>query len=181
MDEAQVIDQIRAGTTDAFTEIVEHYQAPIVRYLSRLTGNREVAEGLAQDTFIQAYRGILKTRSELHFKAWLYRIATNNALQYHRRRRLLSFVPFTGSESTDTLNTRTSPDSVLERITIQEAMMTVPHQRRECLVLHFVEGLKYREITDIVGASEEAVRKRVARGSREFRVAYRRLSGGEQE
>lgn len=179
MDEAQVIAQVQTGATDAFTEIVEHYQAPIVRYLSRLTGNMEVAEDLAQDTFIQAYRGILKTRSELHFKAWLYRIATNNALQYHRRRRLLSFIPFTGSERSDMFETRSSPDTVPERITIQEAMMTVPHQRRECMVLHFVEGLKYREIADIVGVSEEAVRKRVARGSREFRTAYHRLSGGD--
>ncbi len=175
MDEAQVIAQVRTGATDAFAEIVEHYQAPIVRYLSRMTGDRDVAEDLAQDTFVQAFKGIFKTRSDLHFKAWLYRIATNNALQYHRRRRLLSFVPFTGLESAED----SSLDSVPERITIQEALMAVPHRRRESLVLHFVEGLKYREIAEIVGASEEAVRKRVARGSKEFRAAYRRLSGDE--
>jgi RNA polymerase sigma-70 factor (ECF subfamily) len=172
---------VRTGATDAFGEIVEHYQAPIVRYLSRLTGDAEVARDLAQDTFVQAYRGILKTRSELHFKAWLYRIARNNALQYHRRRRLLSFVPFMGSESPEMVDTSTSPDAVPERMTIQEALLAVPIQRRECLVLHFVEGLKYREIAAIVDTTEEAVRKRVSRGSKEFRAAYRRLSGDEQE
>ncbi len=136
---------------------------------------------MAQDTFVQAYKGILKTRSELHFKAWLYRIATNNALQYHRRRRLLSFVPFMGSESSEMVDTSNSPDAVPERMTIQDALMAVPIQRMECLVLHHVEGLKYREIAGIVDATEEAVRKRVARGSKEFRSAYRRLSGDEQE
>ena len=177
MDETQVIAQVRTGRTAAFAEIVEHYQAPIVRYLYRLTGDHERAQDLAQDTFVQAYQGILKTDSELSFKAWLYRIATNNALQFHRRRRLLSFIPFTGSERLDTMSTSTSPDTVAERITIQEALMTVSHQYRECMMLHFVEGLKYREIAGIVGASEEAVRKRVARGSREFRAAYRQMSG----
>jgi|TARA_B110000263_G_scaffold156673_1_gene136085 RNA polymerase sigma-70 factor (ECF subfamily) len=81
LDEAQVISQVQTGATEAFGEIVEHYQAPIVRYLSWLTGDTEVARDLVQDTFVQAYKGILKTRSELHFKGWLYRIATNNALQ----------------------------------------------------------------------------------------------------
>ena len=51
MDDAQVIAQVRSGTTDAFGEIVDHYQAPIVRYLARLTGEHEVARDLAQDTF----------------------------------------------------------------------------------------------------------------------------------
>ena len=78
MDEAQVIAQVRTGRTDAFGEIVEHYQAPIVRYLLRMTGDQEVAQDLAQDTFVQAFRAILKTTSELSFNAWLYKIATNN-------------------------------------------------------------------------------------------------------
>ena len=73
MDETRVIAQVRRGRTDAFGEIVEHYQAPIVRYLSRITGDIEVARDLAQDTFIQAYKSILKTDSELSFKAWLYK------------------------------------------------------------------------------------------------------------
>ena len=137
-----------------------------------------MARDLAQDTFVQAYRAILKTRSELRFKAWLYRIATNNALQYHRRRRLLSFVPFVGSEGPELRDTNTSPDAVPERMAIQEALMAVPLQRRECLVLHYVEGLRYREIADIVGASEEAVRKRGARGSKRFREAYGPRPGG---
>lgn len=140
-----------------------------------------MARDLAQDTFVQAYRAILKTRSELRFKAWLYRIATNNALQYHRRRRLLSFVPFVGSEGPELRDTNTSPDAVPERMAIQEALMAVPLQRRECLVLHYVEGLKYKEIAGIADATEEAVRKRVSRGSKEFREAYRRLSGDIRE
>ena len=172
MDEAQVVALVRTGDTDAFAEIVEHYQEPIIRYLYRLTGDYEVAQDLAQDTFLQAYKGILKTRSELSFKAWLYRIATNNARQLYRRKRLLSFIPFTDLRKSDIPAMEASPDCAEERMAIKEALLKVPNEQRTCMVLHFVEGLKYREIAEILGISEEAVRKRVARGSREFRKAY---------
>ena len=180
MDEAQVVAKVREGRTDAFGEIIEHYQAPIVRYLARLTGNDEVARDLAQDTFVQAYQSILKTRSELSFKAWLYRIATNTAHGYHRRRRLLSFIPLIGREQSVDPAANEFPERVAERMAIEEAMRDVPHERRSCMILHFVEGLKYREIAEIAGVSEEAVRKRVARGSEQFRRAYRALSGDQE-
>lgn len=179
MDEAQVIALMRRGSTDVFAEIVEHYQMPIIRYLYRLTGDYEVAQDLAQDTFLQAYKGIMKTKSELSFKAWLYRIATNNALQFRRRKRLLSFIPFADSGKSDIPATENPSEDVEERMAIKEALLKVPEERRTCMVLHFVEGLKYREIAEILGVSEDAVRKRVARGSREFQEAYHLLSGGE--
>ena len=174
MDEAQIIAQVRSGTPDAFEEIVEHYQTPIIRYLYRLTGDSEVSRDLAQDTFLQSYRSILKTRSELSFKAWLYKIATNNARQYHRRRRVLSFVPFFDTERPGAPEPKAAPEHADERLAIEETLLQVSEEKRACIVLHFVEGLRYREIGEILGITEEAVRKRVARGSDDFRTAYRR-------
>ena len=176
LNEAQAIDQVRAGRADAFAEIVERYQAPIFRYLLRMTGDYQVAQDLAQDTFLNAYESILKTRAELSLKAWLYRIATNNALKFHRRRRLLSFVPFAGTEGSNTPRSTSSLDA---KIAIEEALLQVPAERRICLVLHFVEGLRYREIAEIVGANEDAVRKRVTKGRKELRGAYGTRSGGD--
>ena len=179
MNEAQVVTLIREGQTDAFDEIVATFEMSLIRYLARLTGNTEVARDLAQKTFLQAYKGILKTRSDLSLKAWLYRIATNNALQHQRRKRLLTFIPFSnlGERTAASL---AAPDSNSdERLAIQEAMLKVPLDQRTCLVLHFVEGFKYREIAELVGISEEAVRKRVARGSEKFRSMYQSASGGE--
>ncbi len=178
MDEAHVIALVRKGNADAFAEIVEHYQAPIGRYLYRLTGDYEVTQDLVQDTFLKAYQSILKTDSELSFKAWLYRIATNNALQYHRRRRLISFIPFADSTKHDTPTVEAPSGHVEERLLIEEALLKIPHDQKACMVLHFVEGFKYREIADVLGVTEDAVRKRVARGSKEFRELYRQ-GGGE--
>ena len=176
LNETRAIDQVRAGRADAFAEIVERYQAPIFRYLLRMTGDYQVAQDLAQDTFLNAYESILKTRAELSLKAWLYRIATNNALKFHRRRRLRSFIPLVGTEKSHTAESTPSLDV---KMAIEEALLQVPAERRICLVLHFVEGLRYREISEIVGANEDAVRKRVAKGRKEFRGAYGSTSGGD--
>lgn len=177
MEEARVIALVRAGEVDAFAEIIENYQAPIVRYLYRLTGDYEMARDLAQDTFIQAYKGILKTEAELSFRAWLYRIATNNALQHRRRKKLLSFIPFTSNEH-DISAADKRPGRPDEMLAINEALLKIPEEQRTCLVLHFVEGFKYREIAETLGCSEEAVRKRVARGRKLFIGLYDRERGG---
>jgi RNA polymerase sigma-70 factor (ECF subfamily) len=177
LEEAQVIALVRAGEADAFAEIIEHYQAPIIRYLFRLTGDYEMAKDLAQDTFIQAYKGILKTDAELSFKAWLYRIATNNALQHHRRKRLLSFIPFVSGKH-DVAAEGENTDAPDNAAAIQEALSKVPEEQRTCLVLHFIEGFKYREIAETLGCSEEAVRKRVARGRKRFIEEYKSGGGG---
>ena len=176
MEEALVIAQVRTGNADAFAAIVEHYQAPIQRYLYRMTGDYELAKDLAQDTFIQAYRRIMKTDSQLTVKAWLYGIVTKCALQSRRRSRLLSFIPLDGKEQDDpALGIQT--DRTAENMAIGEVLCQVPRDQRVCMVLHFVEGFKYREIAETLGISEEAVRKRVARGSREFRRRYNLKEG----
>jgi RNA polymerase sigma-70 factor (ECF subfamily) len=177
IEEAQVIALVRSGKIDAFAGIVEHYQASIIRYLYRLTGDYEMAKDLAQDTFIQAYKSILKTDAELSLKAWLYRIATNNALQHHRRKKLLSFVPFALKEHN--IAAEGDPnDPAGEMASIRDTLHRIPEEQRTCLVLHFIEGFKYREIAETLNISEEAVRKRVARGKKSFIQEYNRGGGG---
>jgi RNA polymerase sigma factor (sigma-70 family) len=176
LEEATVLALVRAGNTDAFADIVERYQAPIQRYLYRLTGDYELAKDLAQDTFFQAYKGLTKTNSELSFKAWLYRIATNNAWQHRRRKKLISFVPFNNHLETNSAADEIQLNSMDEKITIQEALIKVPEDQRMCLVLHLIEGFKYQEIAETIGISEDAVRMRVSRGKEAFQRAYR---GGE--
>jgi len=177
LEEAKIIALVRTGEADAFAEIIEHYQAPIIRYLYRLTGDYEMAKDLAHDTFVQAYKGILKTTAELSFRAWLYRIATNNAWQHRRRKKLLSFIPFTSREK-DVSATGNQADCPGEALAIHEALLKISKEQRTCLVLHFVEGFKYKEIAETLGCSEDAVRKRVARGRKLFISLYNREGGG---
>jgi len=172
LEESLVIAQVRSGNTDAFAVVVEHFQAPIQRYLYRFTGDYELAKDLTQDTFIQAYKSIRKTNSELSLKAWLYRIATNNAYQYYRRKRLISFIPFSSLKKEIEKSIADYAVDTTETMAIQEALFKVPEEQRVCLVLHLIEGFRYREIAETMGISEDAVRMRVARAKEAFRRFY---------
>ena len=164
LDEVQILTLAKAGDTNAFAEIINFYQKPILRYLYRLTGDYEMSQDLAQDTFVQAFHGITRLNTDLALKTWLYRIATNNALQYLRRKKLFSIILFNHLRNSAISTGESTFDRTFESLAIKEALLKIPQNQRACLVLHYIEGFQYREIARTVGISEEAVRKRVARG-----------------
>jgi RNA polymerase sigma-70 factor (ECF subfamily) len=177
LDEAIILEAVRTGDTDAFAGIIEQYQLPITRYLYRLTGDWETARDLAQDTFVQAYKSILKIKFDTSFKAWLYRTATNNSHRFFRKYKPQKMISSEVASGVENLTSKDRPEHVIESLAIRETLRRVDKDRRVCLLLHFWEGLKYREIAGIIGISEEAVRKRVTRGCREFREKYRLQTG----
>ena len=175
LDCSEAVARVRAGDAEAFAVIVEQFQSPIVNYLFRLTGDVELARDLAQETFIHAYKGLTGNRPVCSFRPWLYRIATNTALQHLRRQARVPFVP---------LDDRRVPgrgldpaDEDVNTAAVHEALLRVPEKLRVCVVLHFVDGFKHREIAGMLGISEDAARMRVNRGCAEFRRVYR-ASGG---
>ncbi|MBN1643241.1 MAG: RNA polymerase sigma factor [Dehalococcoidales bacterium] len=178
MEESTAVASMKAGNVNDFAVIIENYQVPIVRYLYRVVGDQDTANDLAQDTFIQAYKAIIKTSPDLHLKSWLYKIATNNVRQYYRRKSILRFVPFSDHKNSLISSSQQQSSDIERNIEVRRALSKVPLKIRTCLVLHFVEGFKYREIAVTLGISEDAVRMRVARGREIFRQVY---GGGETE
>jgi len=171
LDETTAVSLVRAGNTDAFNDIVEQYHASIHRYLYRLIGDYELTRDLVQDTFIQAYESMIKTKSRLSLRAWLYKIAENNARQHYRRKKLVAFIHFSSADADD-IPAGNQWEETTRSIAIKEALLKVPYRNRVCMILHFSEGFTYREIAETLGISKEAVRKRVSRGSLEFRKHY---------
>ena len=174
MDEQQLIALARKGDTVAFGEIVKTHRDSILRYLYRLTGDMEKASDLTQDTFLKAFQKIDSLRSEQAFKAWLYRIATYTVHSYWRRARLRAFINFDDAKPSIENTIADMAENIEEKIAVRHALLKVPRNQRECLVLHFVSGFKYYEIAATLGISEDAVRKRIARGKEIFRDAYNR-------
>jgi DNA-directed RNA polymerase specialized sigma24 family protein len=91
--EAGLVERARAGDQAAFAALITRYQQPLGGYLAHLTGDRELAADLAQETFLRAYRALGATRPDLLIRPWLYRIATNLAYDFLRRRRRLAWLP----------------------------------------------------------------------------------------
>ena len=177
------VTRLRAGDPQAFRALMERLQYPITGYLHRLVGEREVALDLAQDTFLQVYKEIGKTSSNLEIDAWIYRIATNFGLRYLNRKNLRHFIPFsfgtdyTESEGQDVSREESLVESSFEErtetsILVQEAFKHLSPKDAACVQLHYGDGFTYEQIGQIVNISAEAVRKRVSRGVEKFRKVY---------
>jgi RNA polymerase sigma-70 factor (ECF subfamily) len=152
------------------------YGQPIYRYLLRLTGKRETAEDLLQETFLHALRDLRRGGpAPANQRAWLYRIATNRAIDLLRRRRRFTWLPFQpdrhGGTEGDTADSLAQQDLVLR------ALRTLPRETAALLLLKDGEGLTSQEIAAMTGDNYEAVRKRIARARETFRGEYQRLKG----
>jgi RNA polymerase sigma-70 factor (ECF subfamily) len=152
-------------------ELYDAHAAELASYLWRLTGDQEVATDLMQDTFFAGMRDEAALREPTKARAWLYRIATRLATKRLRRARLISFVPFLGTER----SSEGMPDS--EGLAVRDAMRAIPPDQASALVLHYAHGFTRAEIAALTGRSEETIKSRIARGRRAFLAAYDRQGG----
>lgn len=149
---------------------LEHYR-DIYVYLCRLVDDAHQAEDLAQDTFVKAYRALDRLSAGANVRAWLYRIATNTALDWLRRRRLISWLPLFERDSHPA--TRTSfGGASLESVAVQQALGQLSARYRVPLVLFACQGFSTREIAEILQISRTAVKTRLFRAREQFRQIY---------
>jgi RNA polymerase sigma-70 factor (ECF subfamily) len=147
----------------------EHAEA-LLRYLIKLTGDREVASELMQETFVRGIRGA-DTERIVSMRAWLFRVATNLGRDHHRRARLLRFVPFSGREESETRFGDADGELV------HQALRALPFGQSSALLLRYEGGFTRAEIADLSGVTEEAVKSRLARGRDAFLRRYAELGG----
>jgi RNA polymerase sigma-70 factor (ECF subfamily) len=171
-DETLPVAAARVGDRSAFDAVVQRYQARIARYLLHLVHDPELALDLTQDTFVEAFRGIHKLRSDLALGAWLYRIATHQAFRAHRRSRRISWQSLANIEDSCHATVDAPDNAVMDREAVQMALAQLPRDRVAALLLHIKEGFSYQEVAAIMGTTPEAARKRIARAKDQFRTIY---------
>ena len=178
--DVQVVARLRGKDAEAFRSLIERLQQPVIGYLHRLVGDREVALDLAQDTFLQVYKEIGKTSEELKLDAWIYRIATNYGLRYLNRKRLRQFIGLESASSPVDFNVHLmvpGPEHAVEmRMLVQETLSQLKPKDAACLLLHYGNDFTYEEIGHMLEMTPEAVRKRVSRCVEKFRASYRTSS-----
>ncbi|HVB64627.1 MAG TPA: RNA polymerase sigma factor [Nitrolancea sp.] len=175
MDERGILDRAQAGNSAAFTALFDQYQRPIVNYLYRMVNDREVAEDLAQDTFLKAYRAIDRTDADLNFRAWIYRIATNTAMSYFRRKRLLQWIPF-GPGTPDRGKDLRLAERVGESQLIEQALTKIGPSHGSILLLRHHQGLSIDEMAEALGIKPNAAKVRLFRARKAFSQAYAALT-----
>lgn len=155
-----------------FEAIVQQYQSRIARYVFHLVNDHELALDLTQDTFVSAFRSIHTLRSSLALSAWLYRIATNLAIQARKRNSRLPVQSIANYENYHQVSVEAPDRVVMDRELVLQALAHLPRDRAACLLLHFREGFSYDEVAQIMGTTPEAARKRIARAKDQFRTVY---------
>ena len=169
VDENGLVERARAGDQVAFAQLFEQYHAPILNYLHRMVSDRALAEDLTQDTFIKAYNALPRTKPDLAFKAWLYRIATNTAISHLRRGKIIKWLPF--------LTDRETPDehiekSVTRKMDITEALSKLPQHYATALLLRHYQGLSLAETAQALDVTENAAKLRLFRARKAFAQVY---------
>jgi len=181
ISDAQLIARCLVGDDrHAFAELVKRHQSPVRACLRKLTaGNHALADDLAQETFVLAWRNLKSFRQEVRFSTWLYRIATNAALMKYRKRRD-GHVSLEQSQSGEgTGEPMQIPDwsqqplnELLNSEThdvMEEGVEKLPEELRTVFVLRDVEGLSNAEVAEVLNLSVAAVKSRLHRA----RIALR--------
>ena len=143
-----------------FGELLERYEREIFAYALRLSADRDEADDLYQDTFLAAFRGWPPPRRG-NERAWLYRIATNKAIDRGRRAR-----PKVKLEDIELAAPERDSATVLD---IARAVELLAPGQRAAFVLRQVQGLSYAEIAETLGCSQEAARARVSEATKTVR------------
>jgi RNA polymerase sigma-70 factor (ECF subfamily) len=156
-------------------ELYRRYREPIVRYLARLSGSIDLAEELAQETFVKAYTGLLTFRGDCSVSTWLFRIARNTYLNSLRRpdpTRIDTDEFLAIPDQAGSSDPVRSYAAVEQRGLIELALGQLPEQQRSVLLLRDAEGLSYIEIAGVLGISLAAVKVNLFRARNAFRAAY---------
>ena len=166
---------VRDGDVAKLGPLFERYHVPLFDFLSRVTGNPTAAEDLVQDIFMR----ILKYRSTFRggsFETWLFRIARNARADYFRKRRPIGPL---GEEDIERPETGPGPATQLEVdreiVRLRRALMRLPEDKRELLVLARYQNMKYEQIAELLGIEVGAVKVRVHRAIRELRDIFLQL------
>ncbi len=146
MDESELIHEIKNGI-DRYGELVERYHAGLIIHCDQLVRDRDEAEDIAQDAFVKAYVQIKTFDPAMaRFSTWLYKIATNLAIDYLRKCKRQVVV-----EDIETIAAATMPIFLEEeeRQEIRQAVMKlVPPEYREVIEAYYWEGKSYQQIAD---------------------------------
>jgi RNA polymerase sigma-70 factor, ECF subfamily len=182
--DTHLVRAAKAGSGEAFSELVRRYQDRIYSVISGMVADPEDALDLTQDTFVKAYQALGHFRQEAGFYTWLYRIARHRCIDYSRKRqrrqeplalnRYLLEAP--GLEPEDTSPSRNPERATLNlhlRAAIRTALQEIQEPYRTAVILHDVEGLSQAEIATIMECALGTAKSRIQRGRGQLRDLLR--------
>jgi len=171
LPDVTIIDRCRSGDEAAFSLLVDRYGKGAFALAYRMTGSVEDAEDLSQEAFVVVFKKLGTFRGESRFSTWLYRIVLNLCRRHYRRHRLRAILSFSfsgeGEEKPVEPRTDVTPENQLVAAetgrAALESIRRLPAKQREAFVLKHLEGLKIREIAEVLSCAEGTVKAHLFR------------------
>ena len=176
--ELAVVERLRRGDADAFDEVYAAFNVRLFTFLVRLSRRRDVAEDLLEETWLRLVKHARRLRPDTRLGAWLFTVARNLHISYHRSRMLedsaatslIALWPFSVERSSPF---EAAAASELER-RIERALAALPAASREVLLLVAVAGLSHSDAADVCGVTPETLRQRLHRARESLANALER-------
>ncbi len=177
----ELVRAYRGGDSGAFSALIGQHIGPIYAFARRVTGQRADAEDVTQETFAKAWRMLGSYRPGGTFRAWLFRIARNAAVDLLRRKRDLPLSRFDDEHGHNRLaesvpDPDTLPAARIEKqeneALLERGLLWLPAADREVLLMHYMEELPFRRIGALLGASPDTVKSRHRRAVAKLRTYF---------
>ena len=168
--DAEVMLRVKAGDQAAFNYLVQKYRRPLVGFMYRMARNAAAAEDLAQEVFMRVYRSRQTYEPSAKFATWLYRIATNLAVNYardtrHERPEVTVSLDEPDEETGATVEvpdgTLTAEQAMVRRerlLAIRRKVEALPERQRLAVVMHKYQQMDYKQIAEVLKLSESATK-----------------------
>ncbi len=179
--DAEVMLRLKAGELECFDYLMNKYRRPIVHFMYRMVHNQAVAEEMAQEVFLRVYRSRETYRAEARFTTWLYRIATNLAVNHARDTKNERTAPTVHLDEPD-YETGSMPDVAdatptveadmlrRERMNaIKQHVMALPERQRMAVLMHKYQEMDYKQIGAVLKLSESATKSLLFRAYQNLR------------
>ncbi len=163
--------QVRNGEAELLGVLFDRYQAPLYNFYTKMTQDRALSEDLVQDVFLRILRYRQTYRPGTAFRTWMYQIARNARLDHVRKVRPEAPLLAEPAAPAPADPAQQKQEAQL----LQRALMQLPEDKREILILSRFQELKYEEIARLMGCEVGAVKVRVHRALQQLRETFRQL------
>jgi RNA polymerase sigma factor (sigma-70 family) len=169
LEEERFIEELKAGKQAAYSQLLDDYQQKVFGTCISFVPNREDAEDIAQEVFLEVFKSISNFKGDSKLSTWIYRIATNKSLEFIRKKNTKKRFAFMQSimgneiplDKTSYFTEFDHPGILLENkeksATIFKAIHTLPESQRVIFTLAKIDGKSYQEIVEITGKSLSSV------------------------
>jgi RNA polymerase sigma-70 factor (ECF subfamily) len=188
--DADVMLRVKAGDDAAFEYLVQKYRRPMVNFMYRMAHNAAAAEDLAQEVFLRVYRSRAGYEASAKFTTWLYRIATNLAVNHardtrHERPENMASLDEPDQETGTTMDVADAAPSAEQAIlqkerlaAIRQRVQALPERQRLAVVMHKYQQMDYREIAGALKLSESATKSLLFRAYETLREQLKEFVSG---